>query len=171
MNRIAQFFKVSKEQFIKDVKNLKFNLADKEIEEIYNNIQLPTRSTEQSAGNDFKSPFTVSLHPGESIIIPTGIRAKIDDGYVLMIFPRSSLGFKYRMQLDNTCGIIDADYYYGDNEGHIMCKISNQSNDSEKVLTINFQDKFCQGIFIPFGITIDDKTTTKRTGGIGSTGK
>lgn len=171
MQRIAQFFKVSKEQFIKDAINLGFNKSNQELEQIYNEIQLPVRSTSQSAGNDFKSPFCVELKPGESIVIPTGIRAKIDDGFVLLIFPRSSLGFKYRMQLDNTCGIIDADYYYGNNEGHIMVKISNQSNDINKILTINYQDKFCQGLFIPFGITVDDDVKTVRTGGIGSTGK
>ncbi len=60
------------------------------------------------------------LKPGETIKIPTGIRVKINDGWVLKLYPRSGLGFKFRVQMNNTVGIIDSDYYNSDNEGHIF---------------------------------------------------
>ena len=99
MNKIAQFMKVSKEQFTADFDSNFGNPA-----EVYEAIKLPSRSTKGSAGYDFKAPFDITLAPNETIKIPTGIRAKIDDGWVLMIYPRSGLGFKFRLQLNNTVG-------------------------------------------------------------------
>ena len=90
--------------------------------------------------------------------------------YVLKLYPRSGLGFKYRLQLNNTVGIIDSDYYYSDNEGHIFAKITNDSNEG-KTVTINKGEGFMQGIFIEYGITVDDDTTEIRNGGFGSTTK
>ena len=90
------------------------------------------------------------------------------DGWVLLLFPRSSLGFKYRMGLDNTIGVIDSDYYYSDNEGHIILKITNNSNES-KTMIVEANKGICQGIFFEFGITIDDNQTNTRNGGFGST--
>ena len=71
-----------------------------------------------------------------------------------MIFPRSGLGFKYRLQLNNTVGIIDEDYFYSDNEGHIFIKLTNDSNEG-KMLQIKAGEAFAQGIFVPFGITMN----------------
>lgn len=138
-------------------------------EKNYNALKLPKRATKYSAGYDFYSPFTFTLNPGETIKIPTGIRAKMREDYVLMLFPRSSLGFKYRLQLDNTVGIIDADYYNSDNDGHIFVKLTNDSKD--KVLEVKTGDAICQGIFINYGITEDDDVTDVRNGGFGSTNK
>lgn len=157
MKKIAQFFKVSENEFIKDgVK------AD------YDDIILPKRATAGSAGYDFFSPKEYSVGAGETIKIPTGIRVKIDEGWVLKIYPRSSLGFKYRLQLNNTVGIIDSDYFYAENEGHIFIKMT---NCGDKPLTIEKGKAFAQGIFIEYGITIDDNATALRTGGFGSTDK
>ena len=130
--RIAKFEKVSFEQFKTgfDDKN------DAEIKALYDDIKLPKRATKGSAGYDFFAPFDIVLEPGKTIKIPTGIRAQMEDNYVLKLYPRSGLGFKYRLQLNNTVGIIDSDYYYSDNEGHIFAKITNDSNEG-KVLTIN----------------------------------
>ena len=157
MKRIAQFFKVSEKQF----------LLDGSIEE-YNAIILPRRATQGSAGYDFFAPKEFSLQPGETIKITTGVRVKIDEGWVLKIYPRSSLGFKYRLTLNNTVGIIDSDYYFADNEGHIFIKMT---NCGDKPLTVEKGKAFAQGIFVEYGITIDDDCTTSRTGGIGSTDK
>ena len=104
------------------------------------------------------------------IKIPTGIRARIDDGWVLKLYPRSSLGFKFRLQLNNTVGIIDSDYYYSDNEGHIFCRITNDSNEN-KTVDLKAGEGFCQGIFVEYGITLDDDTDGVRNGGFGSTTK
>jgi dUTP pyrophosphatase len=168
MERIAKFEKVSLVRFTEDWKKC-MNPAD-DIRAIWQSIQLPKRATAGSAGYDFFAPVTFRLEPGESILIPTGIRAKMSDGYVLMLFPRSGLGFKYRMQLNNTVGIIDADYYHADNEGHIMCRFTNDSREG-KTLTVEHGTGMVQGIFTPFGITVDDEADGKRTGGFGSTTK
>ncbi len=167
MNTAGHFEKVSFRQFEKDWKK---NTRREDSEEIYKNLQLPERATTGSAGYDFHAPCDIDLKPGASVLIPTGIRAKMNPGWVLMLFPRSSLGFKYRMQLDNTVGIIDADYYGADNEGHIMCRITNDTHDN-KTLHINKGAGMVQGIFVPFGITDDDSAEGKRTYGFGSTDK
>ena len=89
---------------------------------------------------------------------------------MLKLYPRSGLGFKYRLQLDNTVGIIDADYYNSPNEGHIFVKITNDTHNS-KTLHVDAGSAFCQGIFIPYGVTYGDDATAKRVGGFGSTSK
>lgn len=169
MLKIARFEKVSFEQFQKDW-NQNFEMNEEEARKIYEDISLPKRATKGSAGYDFYAPVDITLKPGEIKLIPTGIRAKIEDGYVLFLLPRSSLGFKYRMQLNNTVGVIDSDYYGAQNEGHIMCKFTNDTRE-DKTLTIPKGAGMIQGIFLPFGITIDDASDIERTGGIGSTTK
>ena len=110
------------------------------------------------------------LKPGETTKIPTGIRVKIDEGWVLKIYPRSGLGFKFRLQLDNTVGIIDSDYYYSSNEGHIMIKITNNSLEG-KTVAVKQGEAFAQGVFVEYGITVDDDADGIRDGGFGSTTK
>ena len=168
MNRIAKFEKVSPGQFRKDFTEA-FPEYEKDADAIYNAIRLPQRATKGSAGYDYFSPVSFTLKPGETIKIPTGIRARMEEGWVLCNFPRSGQGFKFRLQLNNTVGIIDSDYYDSDNEGHIMAKLTNDSNEG-KVLTGRAGEGFLQGIFVPFGITQDDEADAVRTGGFGSTG-
>lgn len=167
MQRIAKFYKVSFGQFYTAWKD-SFNSDEETINRIYENIKLPKRATSGSAGYDFFSPVDFSLKPGETIKIPTGIRVEIDISWVLKVYPRSGLGFKYRVQLNNTVGIIDSDYYYSDNEGHIFIKITNDSNENKEV-SIKAGDGFAQGIFVEYGITVDDNVTEVRNGGFGST--
>ncbi|MBO5711211.1 MAG: dUTP diphosphatase [Acholeplasmatales bacterium] len=159
--RIAQFELVSLEEYKKAIDNA---------EEIYADLKLPRRATAGSAGYDFFAPFDIILAPGETIKIPTGIRAKMEANYVLKLYPRSGLGFKYRLQLNNTVGIIDSDYYYSDNEGHIFAKITNDTNEG-KTIEIKKGTGFMQGIFLEYGITFDDDVKDVRNGGFGSTTK
>jgi dUTP pyrophosphatase len=166
MNRIAKFEKVSLEQFTKDWINI-MGESDN-IQEIYNSIKLPKRATVGSAGYDFYAPVEINIKPKSSIKIPTGIRVKIDGYWVLNCFPRSGLGFKYRLQLDNTVGIIDSDYYYSENEGHILIKLTNDTYE-EKIVHIEKGTGFVQGIFTEYGLTVDDDATDLRNGGFGST--
>ena len=168
MKRIARFEKVSFEQFKKDYLDT-FNTLEN-VEEIYNDIKLPRRATKGSAGYDYFAPFDITLNPGETIKIPTGIRAFMEEGWVLKNYPRSGLGFKFRLQLNNTVGIIDSDYYYSSNEGHIMSKITNDTNEN-KVISIKKGDGFIQGIFLEYGITYEDEVSDIRNGGFGSTTK
>lgn len=170
MKKVAQFFKVSKEQFIKDWMDSFENDTKEFAEQLYEKIKLPKRATTGSAGYDFYSPVTFILNPGETIKIPTGIRVRIDENWVLKCYPRSGLGFKFRLQLNNTVGIIDSDYYFSDNEGHIFSKITNDSNEGKSV-NIEEGTGFMQGIFVEYGITIDDDATEIRNGGFGSTTK
>ena len=157
MNKIAQFYKVSYSQYAE--------YGDKEQ---YDQIILPKRSTVGSAGYDFFMPYDLQIKSGETVTVATGIRAKIENGWVLNIYPRSSLGFKYRLTLNNTVGIIDSDYYNADNEGHIFIRFT---NCGDKDVVLEKGKAFVQGVFLQFGITVDDNATENRTGGIGSTDK
>ena len=167
MQKVAKFSKVSFEQFQQGWQDAFGQPVESAV---YEALKLPARATVGSAGYDFYSPLTFSLAPGETIKIPTGIRAEISEGWVLMLYPRSGLGFKYRVQLNNTVGIIDSDYFYSDNEGHIFIKITNDSNEG-KMVTVEVGQGFAQGLFMPFGITVDDEVSAMRNGGFGSTTK
>lgn len=170
MQRIAKFHKVSMEQFMEAYKDDFHEYTQTEIEDMYEKISLPKRATTGSAGYDFFAPFSFTLEPGKTIKIPTGIRAEMKEDWVLKLYPRSGLGFKYRLQLNNTVGIIDSDYFYSDNEGHIFAKITNDSNEG-KSLTVEAGTGFMQGIFLEYGITTDDDASEVRNGGFGSTTK
>lgn len=170
MNRVAKFEKVTYKQFEADYNERSGAPVSEPLENVYDDIILPVRATVGSAGYDFFAPFDICLKPGESMLVPTGIRAKMDDGWVLLIFPRSGLGFKFRLQLNNTVGVIDSDYYDAANEGHIMCRITNDTNEG-KTLYVKKGDGFAQGIFMMYGITCDDDADKKRVGGFGSTTK
>ena len=165
MKRMAAFEKVSFERFKNDSAEI---MPEKAADIVYSSLKLPRRATKGSAGYDFYTPFDIKLEPGESVKVPTGIRCSMDEGWVLKIYPRSGLGFKYRLQLNNTVGIIDSDYYYSDNEGHIMIKITNDSKDG-KTVEIRAGEGFAQGIFVEYGITYDDEANEERNGGFGST--
>ena len=162
MQRIAQFMKVSPERFAAD---WQFDCPNP-----YEELKLPRRGTSGSAGYDFYSPLDFTLAPGEFIKIPTGIRARIDEGWVLKLYPRSGLGFKYRLQLNNTVGIIDSDYFNAQNEGHIMLKLTNASNEG-RTLVVQPGEAVAQGVFVEYGIVLDDDALAIRTGGFGSTDK
>ena len=150
---------ISKEQYNKDF--------EKDMEVV---IKLPKRSTKESAGYDVYAPFDIYLKPNEDIKIPTGIRAYMQAGEMLLIFPRSGLGFKYYTRIANTIGVVDSDYYYSDNEGHIFVKLRNEGN---KDLHIKQGEAFCQMIFVPFLLIDNDDfdNGNNRNGGFGSTDK
>lgn len=168
MQRIAKFHKVSEAQFLEGFKDCFPESNEETVREIYQNIRLPKRATAGSAGYDFYAPTDICLKPGETIKIPTGIRVEMEPNWVLKCYPRSGLGFKYRLQLNNTVGIIDSDYFYSDNEGHIFSKITNDTNE-DKTVVIKQGEGFMQGIFVEYGITVDDEVTEVRNGGFGST--
>lgn len=166
MKRIARFEKVSKEQFLKDW----LDTFGTDGSDIYETVTLPKRATKGSAGYDICTPCAVTLAPGETAKIPTGIRIFMEDGWVFKVYPRSGLGFKFRLQLNNTVGIIDSDYYNAANEGHLFVKITNDSNEG-KTVSLSAGDGFAQGIFVEYGITFDDDADGVREGGFGSTGR
>lgn len=176
MYKIAKFSKVSFEQFKEDwIKNnptSKTLWSDDELKVIYDNIQIPQRSTAGSAGYDIIAPADVTVKFGTSVVIPTGLRCKIEDGWFLDLNPRSGHGFKMGIRLANTRGIIDSDYFGAKNEGHIMVKIVNNDNSvntNQKSFSTEAGKGFCQGIFEIYGITEDDTCDKQRIGGMGST--
>ena len=170
MKRIAKFHKVSFEQFAKDWKDTFEQYSEEEIRNIYDSLKLPKRATTGSAGYDFYAPVDVTMKPGEIVKIPTGIRVEMEEGWVLKCYPRSGLGFKFRLQLNNTVGIIDSDYFFSDNEGHIFAKLTNDTRE-DKTIQIPAGTGFMQGIFVEYGITVDDDADAVRNGGFGSTTK
>lgn len=169
MEKIAMFHKVSENQFMESWRDcFGETTPEKWIHSAYREIIIPRRATKGSAGYDFFAPMNIKLYPGESITLPTGIRVEMNRSWALFCFPRSGLGFRYRLQLDNTVGIIDSDYFYSFNEGHIHAKITNDSREGRELI-IPAGTGFMQGIFLKYGITRDDHVTEKRNGGFGST--
>lgn len=162
---IAKFGKVSYEQFKKDAQ--KCGLIDEaEVKAAYDNIKIPTRSTSGSAGYDFYCPIDVTVPENRHTEpMPTGIRCEIEPGWVLLLVPRSGIGFKFGAGLVNTVGVIDQDYAYAANEGHIMLKLR---TDDECI--IHAGDRVMQGIFVPYGTAEEMDVTASRNGGFGSTG-
>lgn len=162
------FEKISEASAVKQIADI----DAESVKTMRNDLKLPARATAGSAGYDFYAPIDLELRPGMTLKVPTLIKCRMNEGWVLQVYPRSSLGFKYRVQLDNTVGIIDQDYYNNEsNEGHIFIKISMDSYDPDKVCTIKAGEAFAQGIFMQYGITENDSATASRTGGIGSTNK
>lgn len=154
---IAKFSRVSPARFFQDAPGA----TDP------SDLPLPRRATSGSAGYDFVSPVDVHMAPGEAVTVPTGVRCEMDAGWVLLLFPRSGLGFKYQLRLANTVGVIDSDYAFADNEGHILVRLV---NGGERAVSIRRGERFCQGVFLPCGLAEEKGTNEKRTGGFGSSG-
>ncbi len=167
MKPIAEFKKVSEDIFVSKACEL-LDVSEEQLKEAYERINIPKRATVGSAGYDITLPFDIKLEAGEWMTIPTGIRARIDEGWVLLIVPRSGLGARYRFQLNNSTGVIDSDYYHADNEGHIMVPMINDNREG-KTLELKAGTAFAQGVFVPFGIAEEDEVVAVRTGGFGST--
>jgi dUTP pyrophosphatase len=134
-----------------------------------NVVKIPVRATEFSAGYDFYNlNYTVTVPPHGTAMIKTGIKAQMDPNMVLLMFIRSSLAFKHGLQLTNSVGVIDADYYNNpDNEGEIGISLYNMNDTYVK---IDPYERIAQGIFMPYFLTYNDISNAKRAGGFGSTG-
>ena len=176
---IAKFTHVSEKQYAEA-------MAEREGFLPLEEIPLPKRATAGSAGYDFVSPLEVTVPAGGSALIPTGVRAEMEPGWVLMLFPRSgvraemepgwvlmlfprsSLGFRHALRLSNTVGVIDSDYAFAKNEGHIMVKLRNPLSEP---VTIGRGERFCQGVFLSYGTAEEEQVTAEREGGFGSTDK
>lgn len=169
---IAKFEKVSFEEYKKtrelgDTLNDTLFVSKSPLLKEYESILLPKRGTVGSAGYDFKLPFPIVILPHKSVLIHTYIKCYLSTGYVLMLYPRSSLGFQYQLSLDNTIGIIDSDYYNNpNNEGHIIVKMTNHSDNK---LVIKPNQSYVQGLIQKYYLTNDDYVNTLRMNGFGST--
>ena len=133
----------------------------------YSDVNLPVRSTVGSAGYDFECAENTTIHPHAIVLIPTGIKCQIDDGYYLQLALRSSTPKKKGLMLANGIGIIDSDYYNNpDNEGHIMFQVY---NFTDTIVNIPKGERIGQGMFMKYFKTDDDVASGIRTGGFGST--
>lgn len=168
-----RFEKVTDKQYIKDVigdNSVNFEIMSAVIDE-YNDIKLPQRAHYGDAGYDFFAPADIILDIGQTVKVATGIRVILDDDKFLAIVPRSGLGFKYRLQLDNTIAVVDAGYSQSDNEGHIFIKMTNDGKQGKRV-EIKKGQAFAQGIIMKyFTVDNDEVNTEKRNGGFGSSDK
>ena len=71
-------------------------------------IQLPKRADTKSAGYDFYSPIDFTIMPGQTVIVPMDVKAKMERDEVLLLYVRSSIGIKKHIVLANGTGVIDA---------------------------------------------------------------
>lgn len=163
---MLKFEKVSKEMYELELNNLHEDIFLLDYKKgCYENIKLPKRATECSAGYDFYIPYGLAVKANTWYTIPLGIKYITDrKDIVLMLFPRSGLGFKNNFQLINTVGIIDADYQYAKNEGQIIIKFK-----TNKDIIFEAGQAIIQGIFTTYLTVDNDDTKEERVGGFGST--
>lgn len=158
------FEKVKYEEFVKA-----FFGKVESLEKSYREFPLPKRATKNSAGYDFFTLFDFTLNPGESMIVPTGVKGYMQKGEFLAIYIRSGLGIKHGIALKNQVGIIDQDYYNNEqNDGHIMIALTNFEN---KPWVAHKGERVAQGVFQKFLLVDDDnfQSGAERIGGLGST--
>ena len=137
--------------------------------EIYDKIVLPKRQTSGSAGYDFVTPYDVALRPNERVVIPTGVKVRLKQGYVLQLHIRSSVGIKKGVVLSCITGIVDADYYSNkSNDGDIMLALV---NNGDRTVRYKAGERIAQGIILQFETTTNDNASGSRSGGIGSSGR
>lgn len=130
---------------------------------------LPKRETAHAAGYDLKVAETTQLEPGEIKLVPTGVKAYMQDGEILYLFDRSSNPRKKGIILINSVGVIDGDYYNNEaNEGHIFAQMKNITNQT---VILEVGDRIAQGVFMPYLVADADQAGGPRTGGFGSTGQ
>lgn len=133
------------------------------------NVKLPKRKTKKSAGYDFFAIEDFTLYPNKLCIVPTGVKAYMEDDEVLYLHIRSSVAFKRGVRMLNSIGVIDTDFVDNpDNEGEISLGLLSHNDD---IVHIKKGERIAQGVFHKFLITDDDDAEGKRVGGIGSTDK
>ena len=158
---MARYFeKISFDQFVKDVTDDRM---------LYDSIELPKRSTKNSAGYDIKSIENGIIKPGEYKRFKTGLKVSMNPDEVLYIYSRSSLGYKYGVTMVNSVGVIDSDFYNNsDNEGHFSVCLINQGTENFEV---KIGDRIAQGVFMKYLIVDnEEEIESVRNGGFGSTG-
>lgn len=133
---------------------------------------LPTRATKGSAGYDFRAAKDIvvpNILNDKPVLVPTGIKCKLERDQVLLLFNRSSNAAKRGLIIPNGVGVVDSDYYNNsDNEGQIFGLFSCVG---QKSYLIHKGDRIMQGIIIDYHVAENDTTTGMRMGGFGSTGK
>ena len=131
--------------------------------------KLPERQTKASAGYDFYVIDDVTIPPQSVVMLPTNVKAYMQEGEVLLLYVRSSIGIKRGLRLSNGTGVIDADYFSSvETGGNIGIALHNYTDE---VVKIEKGERICQGIFIPFLVADNGNSDKEREGGIGSTNR
>ncbi len=151
---VALWKKVSEKQFA----------ADGGVD--YQNISLPKRATDGSAGYDLFAADLYVFAPHQQIAVASGVRCQMRRNFVMFVLPKSGLGVKYNLRLANTVGVVDSDYYGAKNEGHLLVHLIN----GDKPLTIDKGQAYAQAVFLKFYKAKEQRPKDKRLGGFGSTG-
>lgn len=146
-----------------------FEVVKDEMRKTKGAVMLPKRSTSESAGYDFYLPYDIVISPhGCTGIIPTDIKAYMQEGEVLMLYVRSSVGIKKGLVLANGTGVIDMDYYSNpDNDGNIGVALR---NETDVPVILKRGERIMQGIFVKYLVADNGNTDNVRDGGFGSTG-
>ena len=152
------------------MENINYSENKLKIKKLRDTAEIPERKTSGSAGYDLCACITASLtiEPGESVMIPTGIAAEIPQGLAGMIFTRSGLGIKHGIAVSNGVGVIDCDYR---GEIHVGLR-----NFSKNPYTIEPSERIAQLILLPIAVLEIEEcgelsSTDRGEGGFGSTGK
>ena len=146
-----------------------FEVVKDEMRKTKGAVMLPKRSTSESAGYDFYLPYDIVISPhGCTGIIPTDIKAYMQEGEVLMLYVRSSVGIKKGLVLANGTGVIDMDYYSNpDNDGKIGVALR---NETDVPVILKRGERIMQGIFVKYLVADNGNTDNVRDGGFGYTG-
>ena len=131
---------------------------------------MPTYGSAEAAGADLYACLAepVTIQPGESVFVPTGLAMELPRGYAGLIYARSGLACKRGLAPANKVGVVDSDY-----RGEFMIVLHNHGSVPQ---TIEHGERIAQlvitPVFTPGFCEVDDLTATKRAGGgFGSTGK
>lgn len=139
------------------------------IQPLHPNFQVPTKGTEQAGAYDLYMPEAgYCAGDGRETKVSLGFAAEIPQGHVALLLPRSGVGSKESLELNNTCGVIDADY-----RGPWFATLRTKNSG---VYTWNAGDRLLQMLIVPvtqvqFNVVDDLSETSRGTGGLGSTGK
>ncbi|MDD9139038.1 dUTP diphosphatase [Fructobacillus sp. CRL 2054] len=140
-------------------------------------LNLPKRSTMQAAGYDFEAAVDMVIpakglqESVKPVLVPTGIKAYMQEGEYLQLVSRSSGPIKKKLIMPNGVGVVDGDYYNNEkNEGEIFLQFLNFGDED---VAIKKGERIGQGIFLPFLLADQDADDVKvvRAGGFGSTGE
>lgn len=138
------------------------------VEAYKNEIELlPKRETTHAAGYDLKAAETVVIKPGEIKLVPTGVKAYMQEDEAIFLYDRSSNPKKKGIILINSVGVIDSDYYNNENNEGLM--FAQFQNITSETVVIEKYDRIMQGVFTKFLKTDNDISGGKRVGGLGST--
>lgn len=167
------FEKVNYKAFEHDMMQYKpMVFLDGTAREAYDKIELPERKTKYSCGYDVRTPVTIRIAPGCSVVVPTGIKVVMSEDemetWCLKLYARSGIGIKDKVVITNSVGLIDGDFQFSDNDGDMLIALTNMSGETKRY---DAGTRICQAVFEIYGKTSNDKASGKRSGGVGSTGQ